>query len=69
MVRNSVVRRDEPVHEDQLLGLQQVAGRLSVSYVTVKRLVARGDLRSVTLGDRRLVRESDLSTFIATLSD
>ena len=55
------------VRDDQLLGLQQVAGRLGVSYVTVKRLVHNGELRSVRLGDRRLVRESDLASFIATL--
>lgn len=66
-MRISELRGEPPTRDDQLLGLQQVAARLGVSYVTVKRLVAAGDLVSVRLGDRRLIRESDLATFIASL--
>lgn len=53
--------------EDQLLDLDQAAARLSVSKVTVKRMVSSGELASVRLHDRRLIRESDLSIFIAKL--
>ena len=57
------------VRNDHLLSLQEVASRLGVSYVTVKRLAHNGELRSVRLGDRRLIRESDLAVFIATLGE
>jgi len=57
----------QPVREDRLMGLHEVATRLGISYPQVKRLVGDGRLPSVRLGDRRLVRESDLSAFIAAL--
>lgn len=52
---------------DQLHALPAVASRLSVSRATVYEFLSRGALRSVKIGHRRLVRESDLQAFIGSL--
>lgn len=49
----------------QLLNVRQVAERLSVSTVTVRRLISQGELRSCRIGDRVLVSVADLRAFIA----
>ena len=58
---------DAPSTNDQLLTIRDVAQRLRVSEPTVKRLIYGGVLRSVKLADRRLIRESDLAAYIASL--
>jgi len=47
------------------VGIADAAERLGVSAVTVKRLVASGELPSVLVGDRRLIPASALDAFIA----
>jgi excisionase family DNA binding protein len=53
------IQRSDPSVRD-LLGLREVSQRTSLSYSTVKTLVARGKIRSVTVGRRRLVHHADL---------
>ncbi|MDP9479715.1 MAG: helix-turn-helix domain-containing protein [Actinomycetota bacterium] len=50
-----------------LLSLEEVAKILGVSHRTTKSLVYRGELTSVRLRRRRLVRQTDLRNFIAAL--
>jgi excisionase family DNA binding protein len=49
---------------NQLLTLDQVADRLSVSRSTVSRLLKQSHLRSARIGGNRRVLESDLEAFI-----
>jgi excisionase family DNA binding protein len=46
-----------------LLSLRDVAELTTLSYSTVKALVARGVIRSVTVGRRRLVHYADLEAW------
>lgn len=57
----------ETIQNDRLLNTGEVAERLSVSKVWLYELISRGEIRSVKLGRRRLIRESDLSAYIASL--
>jgi excisionase family DNA binding protein len=49
---------------DTCLPLREVAARLSLSPRTIARLIASGDLPSVNIGRRRLVRASALADFL-----
>lgn len=51
----------------RLLTLQQVGDALAVSESTVKRLIASGELKSVHIGSRTLVRLEDVDVFVASL--
>ena len=54
---------------DRLVSIHpDASSRLGVSRATVYELHSRGELRTVKLGRRRMVRESDLQAFIASLS-
>lgn len=44
------------------------AASLGVSQSTLKRLVRSGDLLTVKVGARRLVRTADLASYVASLS-
>ena len=50
--------------QDQLLTLQQVADRLQVSMSTVRRLAAKGKLKTVRIGRNLRVRPEDLAAYI-----
>jgi len=52
----------------KLLSRADVMERLTVSESVLTRLLARGDLRSVKLGGRRLIPEDALEDYIATLA-
>ena len=49
----------------QLLTLHEVAAHLRVSVRTVQRLVASGQLRTVSVASRRLVTDKELEVYIA----
>jgi excisionase family DNA binding protein len=51
----------------ELLTIDEIATRLRVSPVTVKRLIAKGDLESVKIGSSRRVAPQDLADFIRRL--
>ncbi len=61
---------DEPIIRalDRLLTENDVRGVIRCGHSTYYRLITEGQLRSVTVGRRRYVRESDLADFIAGLS-
>jgi excisionase family DNA binding protein len=50
-----------------LLDVPEVASRLGISQVKVKRLIAAGELRSVLLGRRRLVPSEAVADYIRSL--
>jgi excisionase family DNA binding protein len=50
--------------EDLLYTLEEAANRLKVSKWTVYRLIETGDLKSITIRSRRVVRASDIANFI-----
>ncbi len=52
---------------DRLLDMHEAAGALAISHGSVKALVASGQLPSLKLGRRRLIRRSDLAAFISNL--
>jgi excisionase family DNA binding protein len=52
---------------DSCLSVVEVAKRLSVSVKTVRRLITDGELPSVRIHTRLVVRESDLVAFISSL--
>jgi excisionase family DNA binding protein len=52
---------------DRLRDLAHVQARLNQSRSSLYELFARNELASVKLGRRRMVRESDLQAFIASL--
>ncbi len=56
-----------PERDRRLALAPDVTERLSISRGTVYNLINRGDLKTVTVGARRFVRESDLSTYIRGL--
>jgi hypothetical protein len=62
--RQDQTRPDAPVAE-RLLSRADVRSRLCVSEWLVDNLIRRGELVSLRIGDRRLVREQDLIDFIA----
>ena len=47
-----------------MLTLTEVAGRLGVSVETVRRLIKRGNLKAVKVGNQLRVREADLDDYI-----
>jgi excisionase family DNA binding protein len=49
---------------DKLIGLKEVANRLSVSEFTVRRRVKEGTIRSVRLGRRLLISDSEVERII-----
>lgn len=51
--------------DDRLVSLKEVADTLCVSLRTVCRLVADGDLPSVLIGRRRLIRRETLRAWLA----
>ena len=51
----------------QLLNVHQVAERLSVSTITVRRLISRGELKSCRIGDRVLVSVAHLRAYISSV--
>jgi excisionase family DNA binding protein len=54
----------DPFPQPKLLPLGEVQARISLSRRGVEKLIASGVLRSVKIGRRRLVDESDLAAFI-----
>ena len=52
----------------RLLDMKEVAATLNVGRSTAFALVASGELRSVTIGRRRLVPETALAEFIENLT-
>ena len=52
---------------DRLLTEGDVRGVIKCGHSTYYKLITGGQLRSVTVGRRRYVRESDLADFIAGL--
>lgn len=48
----------------RLLGLTEAARTLGVSVFTLRRLVSRGEVATVNVGARRLVRESEVERII-----
>lgn len=55
----------QPAMSDRCLTAAEVAARLGVSRSQLYRLVKRGDLRMVTVGDSRRVMESELRDYLA----
>lgn len=51
--------------DDRLVSLKEVADTLCVSLRTVMRLVADGELPSVLIGRRRLIRRETLRAWLA----
>jgi len=49
-------------------GTLEVAGLLGISDRSVRILLARGEIPSVRLGGRRLVRASDLDAYVTGLT-
>jgi excisionase family DNA binding protein len=54
---------------DRLLRIPEVCERLDHGRTRTYELIRSGRLRSVVVGARRRVRESDLTAFIASLDD
>ena len=54
------------MNTDPLLTAEQAAEYLGVSHWTVRRLIARGELRGVYLGRLLRVRPSDLEAFLSS---
>jgi excisionase family DNA binding protein len=50
-----------------LLTINEAADRLALSRATVQRLVARGDVPTVTIGRARRVAVHDLHAFVSAL--
>jgi len=48
-----------------LLTVAETAKELRVARSTVYRLISGGELKSIHIGSRRLIRRSDLESFIA----
>ena len=51
----------------ELLTTVETAKALKVSRSTIYRLIETGQLKSVHVGTRRLIRRSDLAEFVAAL--
>lgn len=54
---------------DRLNRVEEAADRLSISRAHTYELIRTGELPSVKIGRSRRIRESDLVTFIAQLTD
>ncbi len=54
---------------DSLLDWQAVAERTSLGRTSVLDMMRSGEIRSIRVGRRRLVRSSDLDTWIESLTD
>ena len=50
--------------EGSLIGLKLLADKLSVSRRTVHRIIERGELRTLKIGRRRLVRLAELRRWL-----
>ena len=53
-----------PYHDDRLLTVQEVAERLRVHPITVRRYIKFGGLQAVRIGRSVRVRPSDLEAFL-----
>jgi excisionase family DNA binding protein len=62
-----VVQAPERIHMRGLYGIDAAAEWLSLSPSTVKKLVRRGDLTTVKVGHRTLVKADELDRFVADL--
>jgi excisionase family DNA binding protein len=51
--------------EPMVLNIPEAARALRLGEATVRAKIANGELRSVKIGDRRLVRVEDLRAFLA----
>jgi excisionase family DNA binding protein len=51
--------------ESALIGISHLAERLGLSRRTIHRILARGELPSLQIGRRRLIRLSDLRHWLA----
>jgi excisionase family DNA binding protein len=51
----------------QLLTVLEAAQELRIARSSVYKLMSRGELKSVHVGTRRLIRRSDLESFVAAL--
>lgn len=51
--------------ESACLGLNHIAERLGLSRRTIDRIIARGELPTLKIGRRRLVRLADLRRWLA----
>ena len=51
--------------QDALIGVAQLSERLALSRRTVARILARGELPSLRIGRRRLIRLADLRHWLA----
>jgi excisionase family DNA binding protein len=58
---------DIPPSGDRLVSVAEARARLDASHTKVMELLASGELPSVKLGRRRLILESRLVEFIASL--
>lgn len=56
-------------NHDVLLTIPQVARRLQLSRAQVYRLMQHGELRSITIGRSRRVKERTLNAFIQALQE
>ncbi len=64
---NQVKAHNQDVTRRRLLDMKEVASALHVGRSTAFGLVARGELRSVTIGRRRLVPAEALEQYLAGL--
>jgi excisionase family DNA binding protein len=51
--------------ESALIGISHLAERLGLSRRTIHRILARGELPSLQIGQRRLIRLSDVRTWLS----
>jgi excisionase family DNA binding protein len=51
--------------ESALIGISHLAERLGLSRRTIHRILAKGELSSIQIGRRRLIRLSDLRPWLA----
>lgn len=54
----------ETDEETRTVSIKEAAERLSISYSSIKRIIDAGDLPTVVIGGRRLVRIGDLRRFL-----
>jgi len=70
-MRHCMPMASTPDHEHPnrlLLSAPEVAERLSLSERGVRVLIARGEIPSVRVGSRRLVRAGDLDAYVSGLA-
>ncbi len=53
------------LEDDQLLGLETVAGLLGLSVWTIRKWVCEGKIKSVKLGSRRLIKMVEVRRLIS----